>query len=79
MIAWRKKIKAKWATLRVQLQNERKRQNLGVYKLAMSMNMSGQSLSAYEYEDTAPSMFSFLRWADALGLDVKLVKRVKKR
>ena len=64
-----------YGEMRETLLDEGRRQGLGPYKLSL---ISGKNLNSFRNwinDKVTPSADNFVIWANALGYDVKLVKR----
>ena len=67
--------KAKWLVLLETLHSARQTQGISNHKVDVIMGKQGTTSIAWEYEGRVPSILGLLQWADALGYDVRLVKR----
>lgn len=68
-------MKAKYEAMRVRLHNARQTQGISNHKVDVLMGKQGTTSIAWEYEGRVPNVLGLLQWADALGYDVKLIKK----
>lgn len=58
------------------LRNERKWRGMGVRKLAQKSGLAPSAIWDLEGGRRSPRLITLIRWADALGWEVKLVRKV---
>lgn len=61
------------------LHRARQTQGLSNHKVDVLMGKNGTTSLFWEYRGKVPNVLGLIEWADALGYDVRLVKRKEER